>query len=181
MKKHQKKRTYKIILAIMIVLVIASCVIALLRDTNGETKTPGQSAITKSEKAEVNANKARIGSQNVRSSDQAGVKNPGSDTTGTTNVIITSSQSSNGMIVVSSYVPGVFEDGGTCTLTLSNGKSTVKRTTIGISDANHTTCPTFTIDNTGHSALSSGTWQVNVAYSSSKHIANSLQSILMVE
>ena len=64
---------------------------------------------------------------------------------------------------VSGYVAGVFEDGGSCTATLTKGSQTITGKSSGFADANHTTCAPISL-----SGVDSGAWSVVLSYSSAK-------------
>ncbi len=70
--------------------------------------------------------------------------------------VITSASADN----VSAYVPGVFEDGGTCTMKATLGSQTITKTSTGFENASYTSCPPI------DPQLSSGNWVVTVSYSS---------------
>lgn len=63
---------------------------------------------------------------------------------------------------VSGYIPGVVEDGGTCTITLVKGSETVTKTSAGFINASYTSCTPFSV------SLASGKWKVTLEYSSQK-------------
>jgi hypothetical protein len=77
--------------------------------------------------------------------------------------VITFAGKYDDVIEVGSYVGEVFEDGGECKLMLTNGDTTVTRTTKGVKDVSTTLCPTFKIP---ASELKGGTWTAKVSYSS---------------
>jgi hypothetical protein len=62
-----------------------------------------------------------------------------------------------------SYVQGVVEDGGTCTLTLRKGGATAKATGPAEPDATNTSCGGLSVP---AARLSSGTWSAVVSYES---------------
>lgn len=62
--------------------------------------------------------------------------------------------------VVRFYVNGVFEDGGTCTATATQGPQTVTRTSTGFKNVSYTQCPPIQWN------LPSGSWEVVVKYKS---------------
>lgn len=66
-------------------------------------------------------------------------------------------------IEASAFVPDIFEDGGTCTLNLTHGSSTVTKTATATKNATTTRCTTFTFP---AKELSSGQWTATVTYSS---------------
>lgn len=77
--------------------------------------------------------------------------------------VITYAQRVDNEVRVNAYVPGVFEDGGTCTFTFKNGDQTITKTTQGVANVSTTDCARLTFDK---SELSAGSWQVTVSYSS---------------
>lgn len=113
---------------------------------------------TPGEKQEAQNNKDRIA---------ASQKDGGPTTTPSTapvasgktqvNVLITSANSS----MVTSYVTGAFEDGGTCTATFTQGATVVTRTSGGFKNVSYTQCPPITPN-----LPSGGSWSVVVTYSS---------------
>lgn len=62
------------------------------------------------------------------------------------------------------FINNLFEDGGTCTLTLTKGSVNVEGTSTGLQDVNKTTCPTISIDK---ARLQAGEWTAFLSYSSS--------------
>lgn len=63
---------------------------------------------------------------------------------------------------IGAYVPGIFEDGGVCTATLSKGASTISRSSAGFANASYTQCEPINI--TGIHIDNS--WSVVVRYES---------------
>lgn len=85
--------------------------------------------------------------------------------------VMTVSQSSAGANVkANGYVPGIVEQGGKCTLTLTKGSDTVNQSGNAFNDAQSTNCGLLEISRT---QLTSGTWQAVLSYSSSKSAGNS--------
>lgn len=68
---------------------------------------------------------------------------------------------SNSNVEINSYVNGIVENGGTCTLTLTNGSQKVTKQVTGEKDANTTLCPQFVV-----SGLAIGEWTATVTYNS---------------
>ena len=79
-------------------------------------------------------------------------------------------------VVVSGYVGNAVEDGGVCTLTLTQGSSVVTAETSGAADARTTSCGALSID---RSRLSAGTWSAVLGYASSTTTGAS--TALMIE
>ncbi len=73
------------------------------------------------------------------------------------NVVITHA----GADSVNAYVTGVFEDGGTCSATFTQGSTTVNRTSNGFANVSYTQCAPITPN-----LPNAGSWSVVVSYSS---------------
>jgi len=64
---------------------------------------------------------------------------------------------------VRAYVTGVFEEGGTCTATATQGHTVITKTSTGFQNASYTQCAPINWD----APLSSGSWLVTLVYKSS--------------
>lgn len=95
--------------------------------------------------------------------DFAGYNNPGTNT----------------QLEVDSHVDGVVESGGTCTLTATLGSRTVTKTVTGVRNAQNTSCPAFILTNSDFGA--SGTWNIQISYSSSAYSGTSKAQTLKVD
>lgn len=102
---------------------------------------------TPEEKQETEANKRSFADDSPDSGDNS---------TGQVVPVITYADRS----VVRGYVPGVFEDGGTCTATATKGSQTKTANSEGFEDFNKTTCAPITI------SLPDGGWSVVLSYNS---------------
>jgi hypothetical protein len=78
---------------------------------------------------------------------------------------------------INAYVPGVFEDNGTCTATYSMGGQIKTQTTTGFKNASYTQCPPF---NPSALNLAPGVWSVTVDYSSAAAQGTSEQATLKI-
>ena len=81
---------------------------------------------------------------------------------------------------VNSFVQGIVEDGGTCTLTLvakSDGTK-VSQSRSAVSNASNTSCGVISVP---LSKLSTGTWTATVSYSSSTSVGTSDKNDLEVQ
>lgn len=103
------------------------------------------------------------------------------DTPQTNNVtpVIVDAKQYGGEIEVRAYVPGIIEDGGACTITITKGQSTVVRRTEGAQDATNTNCGSIAIPRSEFS--SAGQWSVVVSYSSAKYSGSSQAVTLEVQ
>lgn len=70
-----------------------------------------------------------------------------------------------GNVEVNSYVPGIFENSGKCTLTLKKDGKTVSQSKTAVPNVSEMSCGVIKVP---VSKLSSGTWSATVTYSSSK-------------
>lgn len=75
------------------------------------------------------------------------------------------------------YVPGIFEDGGTCTVTVKVGAGNVSRTNTGAADATATACGQFVFN---LASLPAGTATVTASYLSAKHEGTSAPTEVVV-
>lgn len=67
---------------------------------------------------------------------------------------------------INSYVPGIFEEGGTCTATFTKSGQSFSRSSTGFQNATNTGCPPITT--TRSDFPSTGSWSVTLSYSSAK-------------
>ncbi len=82
-------------------------------------------------------------------------------------------------IEASGYVGGVFEDDGTCTLTLTNGSAKLSKQSKGFKDFNHTTCTPFSFPSS--ELTKAGAWTVSLSYSSPSGTGTSETKTLEVQ
>jgi cytoskeletal protein RodZ len=76
------------------------------------------------------------------------------------------------------FVPGITEEGGTCTLTLTKGGVTVTESKEATPDASTVSCGLITID---RSRLTTGSWTATLSYSSTKSEGKSSPNTIEVE
>ncbi|HSH56293.1 MAG TPA: hypothetical protein VK983_05750 [Candidatus Limnocylindrales bacterium] len=79
-------------------------------------------------------------------------------------VSISSASQNNESVRIAAFVSNVFEEGGTCSLTISKGTSTINRTSEGFQNASYTQCTPFTISRSEFATT--GSWTATVHYSS---------------
>ena len=75
-------------------------------------------------------------------------------------------QADERQVLVGGYVAGIVEDGGTCTLTLTQGGTTVTEQVQATADASSTACGAITVSG---DRLAGGTWQAVLSYASGSH------------
>lgn len=108
---------------------------------------------TPNEKAEADANKDNI----VKRNEQIKNPSPPSQATNSINIVITEANKSS----VRAYVTGIFEEGGTCTATATQGTETKRATSKAFENVSYTQCGPM------NWSLGAGSWTVSVSYKSS--------------
>lgn len=83
----------------------------------------------------------------------------------------------SGNVEVGGYVSGIYEEGGTCTLTLRKNEKTMTTQVQAERGATSTDCPTLSIASSG---LEKGTWYATMSYSSSSTEGSSEQKPIEV-
>ena len=120
--------------------------------TTADGKTVNLDPPSKEDKAQTDAHKDAI----VQKDEQ--IKNTPAGSTKTSTVVITEANNTG----VRSYVTGVFEEGGVCTATATNGSQVISKTSSGFQNVSYTQCAPINWD----SPLSSGSWTIKVTYKS---------------
>lgn len=183
-KKQTGHKKIKLLVLLLVVIALVIGGYLLIKRYNDDKSKPPTSTTSSQLKQEENnlnnQNKASLPPA-TKGSNTSSQTNSSSSNPGEANVFITYASDSDNTIQVSSYVSNAFENNGTCTLTLTNGSSTIKRQDTGIENVSYTTCPTFTIDNTNDSVLAAGTWNATVSYSSPAYQGTSSATSLKVQ
>jgi len=181
-RRGKQKKSKKKLLIVLAVLVVATTGAIVWLTNRGDAPSvstttertmpaPGEVNLdppTEEDKAEVEQNKDELAEQQEQPAPPAK----------TASVIITYAAQYDQSIEVAAYVSNVFEDGGTCKLTLKNGSKTITRESTGFADARSTTCPPFSVP---RSEFSAGTWKATVSYNSSALIGSSEEKSLEVK
>ncbi len=94
-------------------------------------------------------------------------------------VVLTYSEWSpgDGQVLAGGYVSGILEDDGVCTLTLTQGATSVRAEAAAAADATTTVCGNLAVDG---SQLAAGTWQAVLTYTSSAHTGTSTAAAVEV-
>lgn len=184
-KKNKKIRSKKLIyFGVLVLILLISFGIWKIANHNDEkgVKTTTSKSANDSNKSKVNYDPptSTDKTENDQHKDQLVQQQQQSPTT-TSDVtpVITSYGTYDGNIEISSIVPGIIEDGGTCTLSATMGSSTVTKQVTGVRNAQDTSCPTFVIPRSQFGAA--GNWTIVVKYSSSAHSGASEAKTLKVE
>lgn len=178
MLKFLKKKRRIVLLAAAGIFIVAGVAAAtVLRSDNSGKNKPSTSTdkpqsastedsgginygpTTKEEKTETDAHKQELAQQQNQPTPTPtpGEKKP------VTPIITNANQTASG-INISAFVPGITEDGGSCTLTLTKGGLKVTKTNGAFFSGTNTSCQNFTVSPNDFSE--SGDWQAVVSYSS---------------
>lgn len=148
------------------------------QDTPG-SRTPGNtiySPTTEEERKETEQFKKELEANQNSASQPTNQSGQGKITA---TVVITSLQFVEQTVKISGFVSNVFEDGGTCTLSLSATGQTVEATSQGVADVNKSSCPEISIPKT---SLKSGvTYTAKLSYTSSAASGTSQSQTIQVK
>ena len=157
-------------LAILVVIVALVVAFVLLRSPKAANKVAAsnQSAGPKINLDGPTVQEKQSGNNTkdvVIEQEKARNSTPTSDAAGkkTVTPLITYADQHGDQIEVGAYVTGVFEDGGTCTLTLNKGSTKQTVSVTAVKDVSSVDCPVMVIK---RSSLEAGTWQTSVTYDS---------------
>ncbi len=161
-KKSTTKKTYIIIAAAL--LIVSGCGFYAYKRSQQQpapasVKTyPGP---TEEEKQEAQNNKeALIKSNEERTTPQT---NPDGQKKSVTPVV-TSAYQVDANITITAYTPGIFENGGTCTMKATKSGQEVTKTSEAFANATTTDCAPFLLKKADFPLV--GDWSVVVSYSS---------------
>lgn len=165
--KSPLSRRKTALLAVALLVLISVGVYAAQRRQTADSPAPTITAKdgkkvtlappTKQEKQEVEDHKSELAKNAAASSSASATQ------TKTSSVIITSPSSSNpSQYGVRAYVSGVFEEGGTCTATATQGGASISKTSLGFGNVSYTQCAPIDWD----SPLGVGRWSIAVSYKS---------------
>lgn len=93
------------------------------------------------------------------------------------NVILTNTGMNNDNVTASGFVSNVVESDGTCTFVFTNDQKTLKKQSETLPNPTSTTCKSISFNK---SELGSGTWKVQIQYSSSESAGMSNEMELVV-
>lgn len=116
---------------------------------------------TQEEKDQAQANKERLAEQNQQTESTATTS--GKPVT----PVITNASQIQQEITINAYVGGIFENGGTCTFTISQGSTKLTKTNEAFANASTTDCPPVRMQRSEFPT--GGDWQVILDYSSGTH------------
>lgn len=153
--KTKIKKQSKLIIKILVILVVVAGIVFVYRHNHqkpsGTTAGTNLTPATAEEKQAAEAHKDQIANQQSNP-DQS------SPATKTVPVVITEATKTG----VKGYVQGIFEEGGTCTATATQGSQTITKTSTGFGNVSYTQCAPINWDN----PLGSGSWTITLTYKS---------------
>lgn len=173
MHKHKKK----LLVVGVTILVIAAGAFAYTR-FKSDDEPPGQPTspvnydpATPEEEAEGQARKKELQEQQQQAANNSGNKQ--------VTPVVTNASQDGETIFLSAYVPGVLENGGKCTYTVTKGSATVTKVTDGFVNVSNTNCTPLNLNRLEFS--STGDWQVVVSYASTSATGTSQPKTLTVK
>lgn len=164
--KNKHSKTKIALIALPVLLLVAGAVFLSTRPKKeSDSITPKTDANvnfsppTETEKKQADDNKTDIVNENS-SSQPTTAPTTGKKVT----PMISDASQYDARIEVRSYIPGIFEDGGSCIMTATKGARSVTKQTTGTKDATTTSCEVFLIPRSEFAEA--GTWDVTVSYKS---------------
>lgn len=167
-KNLNKKLITAVILAAVFLLVVGG-IVAKDRYYNQEDRdgtsssTEGLEGVdlsppSKEEQQAIDQHKSEVEKQQQHDSQtsEGGIK--------TVTPIITNAGFYNGQVEVRGYISGIYEEGGTCSVTISKGDSKLTKSGKSTKGATTTDCPVITFSRSELSGQ--GTWTAAISYSS---------------
>lgn len=157
-----------IVVALVVVLLAAGGAFAYYHFSDTSVAPQNSSGIdlspaTEPEKQDSNERKEET-------AQQEDTPPPAPGATSVTPIIVDASQYSD-QIEVRSYVPAIYEDGGTCTVTFSKGSLTFTKQSAANKGATTTSCANVNV--TRSEFAEAGQWTAVVSYSSPTALGNS--------
>lgn len=156
-KKPRSKKKIALLVAAAVVLLVGGAFAGWYMLKSDEPAAPPGVKLepaTKEEKSETDAHKDALVKQQQ---DQSANDSSSPSGKKQVSVIITNASADS----VNAYISGVFEEGGTCSATFTQGGTTVTRTSVGFANVSYTQCAPITPD-----LPNSNGWSVVVSYTS---------------
>jgi cytoskeletal protein RodZ len=180
MNTRNKKNTLKTKKTLLILLITASISVIMgalyffvFKDKtkqsgnqSQESSTINYNPPTQQEKEETDAFKKESTQEQTNTNTPSKEENTTNVPSGSVKPVITDAGVYGTNAEVASFIPGVYESGGSCKTTLIKGSRTIERSSGAIQDATTTRCPTTIIST---SELGKGTWTATVTYTSSNY------------
>lgn len=184
----QKKYGHKRIIMLVAVCLLAAAAIAFVAYRHwpgGPSPQPTTTQSPSTDNDYVNMQPAAPAEQ-ADSDEHKQASLPNSDTSptpapstqGVTPIIVDASQY-DAQVEVRAFVPGIVEDGGTCTIAFTGPAGKVTKQVSANADATTTRCQNLTLKSTD--LRPTGTWRVSVAYKSANAQGESQESNLTIK
>lgn len=167
-KTKNNKRTLVISGALLVVALLVAGLI-YHNSKSGSDATAATDGVNLSPASEDEIADSNQSKQDIVDQDTAPTSP--NDTQKTVEPSIINAGQSGDDIQVRAFIPGVFESGGTCTFTFTDGAHTITKTVTATQDATTTRCPNVAVAKSEFAASSK--WSVVVSYSSSKYKGSS--------
>lgn len=133
---------------------------------------------TEEEKKETQQKKQQVAEDQAKEPDSSNTPPVSSDKATKTPFIVFVGQEGQ-TIELTGYVPGIFEEGGTCTATFMKASLRVTRQSKAFKDYNYTSCTPISIDRSAFQEA--GDWQVTLSYESTSTTGVSKASTIVVK
>lgn len=157
-------------IALVAVLVLAMITSGLLyaKNRNLDSSQPASPDATQAQDINFDPPTAedaqRAADNKQRLTDQPSQPNASPGTKKSVKPTITGAGQYGEVVEISSFVGGVFEDGGTCTATFTSGGTSFTSSVQAVSNVNTVNCPTISVPISNFNPR--GTWSVTISYSS---------------
>lgn len=168
---NNRKKMYFSIAGAMLVLLVGTFL--FVRSRNHTSTVPSPATKTLADGSTVNL--APPTEEDKKAVDQhkedlSNSSTPPASNTQNVTPIISSSGQFGDAIEVRGFVPGIFEDGGTCKANFTLNAASISKQSAAVKDATVTRCTNFSIP---RSEFSAGTWTLTLEYASAAHQGSS--------
>lgn len=156
-------RRKKVLLVLILVLLVIAGITtyALTKDDSPMANdTTASTSKQKSDSSYVNLDPPSEEERNATRDERTTASSSGNASKKSVTPVITSADKNEAR----AFIPGIIEDGGTCTATYTHEADKITATSKGVADVSHTTCPPMTLP--GPINIQ-GEWTVVVSYNSS--------------
>lgn len=179
MKIQKKEISKKALLILSAFIAVSSIALYGIYAYRNHYNTAPVEPITYSGPTEQDKKDAEENKKNVESRDNLDSNTQTSSQKKQVNPVITNVSQADGKITINSYVSGVFEDGGICTVQISKDGVSLKRESKGFTDATTTGCAPIALDRSEF--IVAGVWSVVVVYNSASSQGESQVKTLNIQ
>lgn len=154
-KLFSNKKKIALLLILTIAIAVGAFAYFQMRDNDSANDSINYNPPTKNEREAADSQKDKNIEREKADNNQVSQK---------AEIVVVDASQYGDTVEVRAYISNIYEDGGSCTATITNGSQTVSRDTKGFKDATTTQCEPFNIPRSAFS--SAGDWQAKVSYSS---------------